>query len=90
MLLAVLLAMVLTAAVAVPAVAQNNDKAAKQAEKAAKQAEKAAKQAQKAPSPDSAPKEMPKTGGPGSASLLALGAGTLLVGSGLLIRRMVR
>lgn len=93
MLLAVLLAMALTAAVAVPAVAQNNDKAAKQAEKAAKQAEKAAKQAQKAPSPDSAPKapkEMPKTGGPGSASLLALGAGTLLVGSGLLIHRMMR
>ncbi len=35
-------------------------------------------------------KEMPKTGGPGSASLLALGAGALLVGGGLLVRRMVR
>ncbi len=32
--------------------------------------------------------ELPKTGGPGSASLLALGAGTLLVGGGLLIRRI--
>lgn len=93
MLLAALLAMVLTTAVAVPAVAQNNDKAAKQSEKAAKQAEKAAKQAQKAPSPDSAPKapkEMPKTGGPSSASLLALGVGSLLVGGGLLVRRITR
>ncbi len=32
--------------------------------------------------------ELPKTGGPGSAALLALGAGTLLVGGGLLIRRI--
>ncbi|MDP8952424.1 MAG: LPXTG cell wall anchor domain-containing protein [Actinomycetota bacterium] len=33
---------------------------------------------------------MPKTGGSGSASLLALGAGALLVGGGLLARRIVR
>ena len=33
-------------------------------------------------------KDLPKTGGPGSASLLALGAGALLVGGGLLIRRI--
>ena len=35
-------------------------------------------------------KELPKTGGTGSASLLALGAGALLVGGGLLARRFVR
>src|SRR5215203_4653800 len=35
-------------------------------------------------------KELPKTGGTGSASLLALGAGGLLVGGGLLARRFVR
>ena len=35
-------------------------------------------------------KELPKTGGSGSASLLALGAGALLVGGGLLARRFVR
>jgi LPXTG-motif cell wall-anchored protein len=35
-------------------------------------------------------KELPKSGGTGSASLLALGAGALLVGGGLLARRFVR
>ena len=35
-------------------------------------------------------KELPKTGGVGSASLLALGGGALLVGGGLLARRLVR
>ncbi|HLL38378.1 MAG TPA: LPXTG cell wall anchor domain-containing protein, partial [Rubrobacteraceae bacterium] len=34
-------------------------------------------------------KELPKTGG-STASLLALGAGTLLVAGGLLARRMVK
>ena len=33
-------------------------------------------------------KDLPKTGGPATASLLALGAGVLLVGGGLLIRRV--
>jgi LPXTG-motif cell wall-anchored protein len=42
-----------------------------------------------APAPG-APKELPKTGGTGSASLLGLGAGALLVGGGLLVRRIVR
>jgi LPXTG-motif cell wall-anchored protein len=37
-----------------------------------------------------APKELPKTGGASSASLLALGAGTLLVAGGLLARKFVR
>ncbi len=36
-------------------------------------------------------KEMPKTGGvPINASLLGLGAGALLVGGGLLVRRVTR
>jgi LPXTG-motif cell wall-anchored protein len=37
-----------------------------------------------------AKKELPKTDGNGSDSLLALGGGALLVGGGLLIRRTVR
>ena len=37
-----------------------------------------------------APKELPKTGGASSASLLALGAGTLLVAGGLVARKFVR
>ena len=37
-----------------------------------------------------APKELPKTGGSGAASLFALGAGALLVGSGLVARKFVR
>ena len=50
----------------------------------------------KAPPPPPPPpkmeekKELPKTGGSGSASLLGLGAGALLVGGGLLVRRFVR
>jgi LPXTG-motif cell wall-anchored protein len=35
-------------------------------------------------------KELPKTGGSDSAPLLGLGAGALLVGGGLLIRRIAR
>ena len=42
-----------------------------------------------APAP--APKaELPKTGGSGTASLFALGAGALLVGGGLLARRFMK
>ena len=37
-----------------------------------------------------APKQLPASGGVGSASLLGLGVGALLVGGGLLARRMVR
>jgi LPXTG-motif cell wall-anchored protein len=37
-----------------------------------------------------APKELPKTGGSGAASLFALGAGTLLVGGGVVARKFVR
>jgi hypothetical protein len=69
-----------------PAMAQD-DKAAKQAQKAAKAEAKAAKAAQKGDKM----KEMPKTGGvPINASLLGLGAGALLVGSGLLVRKVAR
>lgn len=35
-------------------------------------------------------KALPKTGGSGSASLLALGAGALLIGGGLLARKIAR
>jgi LPXTG-motif cell wall-anchored protein len=92
MLLVAMLAMVLIAAAA-PTMAQD-DKAAKQAQKAAKQAQKAAKaeaKAAKAAQPSDKIKEMPKTGGvPINASLLGLGAGALLVGGGLLVRRVTR
>jgi LPXTG-motif cell wall-anchored protein len=92
MLLVAMLAMVLIAAAA-PTMAQD-DKAAKQAQKAAKQAQKAAKaeaKAAKAAQPSDKIKEMPKTGGVTiNASLLGLGAGALLVGGGLLVRRVTR
>jgi DNA polymerase III subunit gamma/tau len=42
------------------------------------------------PPPPAAPKELPKTGGSGSASLLGLGAGALLIGGGLIARRFLR
>ncbi len=53
-------------------------------QKEEKQKQKEEKQKQK----EEKKTELPKTGGPGSAALLALGAGTLLVGGGLLIRRI--
>ena len=85
MLLVAMLAMVLIAA-ATPTMAQD-DKAAKQAQEAAKAEAKAAKAAQ----PSDKIKEMPKTGGVTiNASLLGLGAGALLVGGGLLVRRVTR
>ena len=83
-LLVAMLAMVLM--LAAPAMAQD-DKAAKQAQKAAKAEAKAAKAAQK----DAKMKELPKSGGvPINASLLGLGAGALLVGGGLLVRKVAR
>src|SRR5919205_1027496 len=42
------------------------------------------------PAPSAAPKELPKTGGSGTASLFALGAGALLVAGGLVARRIVK
>ncbi len=43
-----------------------------------------------APAPPPPPKELPKSGGSSTASLFALGAGALLVGGGLLARRLIR
>ena len=40
--------------------------------------------------PPPPPKMLPPTGGAGIASLLGLGAGALLVGGGLLVRKLVR
>ena len=40
--------------------------------------------------PPPPPKMLPPTGGAGVASLLGLGAGALLVGGGLLVRKLVR
>jgi hypothetical protein len=42
------------------------------------------------PPPPPPPKVLPPTGGAGIASLLGLGAGTLLVGGGLLARRIIK
>ena len=58
------------------------------AEAKAGKAEAKAPEAKAAPAP--APKELPKTGGvAGTASLLGLGAGALLVAGGLLARKMI-
>ena len=74
MLLVVMLAMVVMLVAAAPAMAQDA--------KAAKAQAKAAKQKQKA---------MPKTGGaPINAALLGLGGATIIVGGGLLVRRVTR
>ena len=43
-----------------------------------------------APAPAPAPKQLPASGGSSVASLFALGAGALLVGGGLLARRLIR
>ena len=51
---------------------------------------KAAPPAPPAPAPAPAKAELPKTGGSSAASLFALGAGTLLVGGGLLARRIIK
>jgi hypothetical protein len=83
-LLVAMLAMVTM--LATPALAQN-EKAAKQGKKAAKAEAKAAKAAQQG----YRMKEMPKTGGVSiNASLLGPGAGALLVGGGLLVRKIIR
>ena len=92
LLLAMLAMVVVVASVAAPAMAQD-PKAEKQAIKAEKQAIKAQKQAAKAEKAAAKKqmKEMPKTGGiPVSTALLGLGACAMLVGGGLLVRRVTR
>ncbi len=84
MLLVAMLAVVVTmAAVAAPAMGQEmkmEEKKGKDKEKKGKDKEKKDKM-----------KEMPKTGGiPVDASVLGLGAGALLVGGGLLVRKVTR
>jgi LPXTG-motif cell wall-anchored protein len=66
-------------------------KAAPAEAKAGKAEAKAAPAEAKAGKAEAKAKELPKTGGgAGSASLLALGAGALLVGGGLIARRFTR
>jgi LPXTG-motif cell wall-anchored protein len=73
-----------------PAEAKAGKAEAKAGEAEAKAAPAEAK-AGKAEAKAGEKKELPKTGGSaGSASLLALGAGALLVGGGLLARRIIR
>src|SRR5918997_87328 len=54
------------------------------------EAEKPKKEEKKEEEKKEEKKELPKSGGTGSASLLALGAGALLIGGGLLARRIIR
>jgi hypothetical protein len=83
LLLAMLAMVVVVTSVAAPAMAQDpkaERKAARQAAKAEKQAAKAQKAGQ-----------LPKSGGiPVNTALLGLGASAMLVGGGLLVRRVTR
>ncbi|MCA1730203.1 MAG: hypothetical protein LC751_12580 [Actinobacteria bacterium] len=79
-LLVAMLAMVVMLVVAAPAMAQD----AKAAKAQAKAAKAEAKNKNKTA-------EMPKTGGaPVNAALLGLGGATIVVGGGLLVRRIIR
>ena len=79
--------MVAIAATAGPAMAQDPKAERKAERKAAKQAAKQAKRAQN----PGAQKQLPKSGGIlMDPSLLGIGAGALLVGGGLVVRRTVR
>jgi LPXTG-motif cell wall-anchored protein len=49
-----------------------------------------APKAEATPAPAPPKAELPKTGGGSAASLFALGAGALLVGAGLLVRRIIK
>jgi LPXTG-motif cell wall-anchored protein len=74
-----------------PAMAQVEDKAAaRAAKKADKQAARqAAKQEKRAQNPG-AQKQLPATGGIAASSVVVLGTGALLVGGGLMVRRVIR
>jgi LPXTG-motif cell wall-anchored protein len=84
---AMLAMVVVLISVAAPAMAQDP----KAERKAARQAAKAEKAAAKAAQPSEKMKEMPKTGGvPVNTALLGLGASAMLIGGGLLVRRVTR
>ena len=86
LLLAMLAIVVVVTSVATPAMAQD-PKAEKQAIKAQKQAAKA----QKAGAKNQMKEQLPKSGGvPVNPALLGLGASAMLVGGGLLVRRVTR
>ncbi len=87
---------VMVATVAVPAMAQNADKAANRAaNKAARQAEKQAQRAAKAgnassnvaPASEGTQKALPSSGGMPAGNIALLGAGALLVGGGILLSK---
>lgn len=97
-------AAVMLAVAAAPAMAQNDKAAQRAANKAAKQEQRAQNRAAKgggvqkaAPAqggavPDDAfaQKALPSSGGMPAGSVALLGTGVLLVGGGLVVRRMVR
>ena len=97
-------AAVMLAVAAAPAMAQNDKAAQRAANKAAKQEQRAQNRAAKgggvqkaAPTqggavPDDAfaQKALPSSGGMPAGSVALLGTGVLLVGGGLVVRRMVR
>ncbi len=96
-------AAIMLAVAAAPAMAQTDDKAAKRAAKrAAKQEQRAQNRAAKgdvqkaAPAQGAVPnnafaqKALPSSGGMPAGNVALLGTGVLLVGGGLVVRRLVR
>ena len=82
LLIAMLAMVVIMVSVAGPALAQD-PKAERKAARQAAKAEKAGAKSQM--------KDLPKTGGvPFNTAVLGLGAGAMLVGGGLLVRRVTR
>ena len=90
--------MVVMVVAAVPAIAQTAQEEAKEAVVAKAEGEspkvvaEEAKEAQKAKAKEEAKKDLPKSGGMtvSGVALLGLGAGALLVGGGLVVRRIAR
>lgn len=93
--LTIVAVVVAMAATASPAIAQNPNKAAKQA---AKQANRAAKQANRqaqniqnpGPASAGAQKALPSSGGIPLGNVVLLGTGAMMVGGGLLVHRAAR
>ena len=94
----VLMAAAVMVVAAVPAIAQTAQEESKEAVVAKQEGEppkvvaEEAKEAQKAKAKEEAKKDLPKSGGMtvSGAALLGLGAGALLVGGGLVVRRIAR